>query len=135
MPDLIDYILTERPELADHPRFAELANALEVDVLGYADDCLAQFRAQDRLADAMADPDWKSWTVIPFDRQPESSDRVWVEGFGLGTVVNICEQYGQAKATIAPTAGQFGRVNVELAALQRWVPLPLDGATLGLRNR
>jgi hypothetical protein len=134
MTDLVDYVLNAMPELALHPRWGELDNALSVEVLGYADECVQYFRDHDRLADAMADPRWESYTGIEINRHALRA--------GMRIIVD-----GQTRVIHHVKADYYNRIDVWLmneatnwlatvghnVPIWRWVPLPIDGATLGER--
>jgi len=131
MPDLVDYVLNERPELADHPRFQELFEALEVDVLDYADYRLREFRESDRLADAMADERWQTWMSLPVTLEElRPGMRVVVGAYHrIGTVLKVETDSLDRVAVHVDLHDWY----VRPGNLQRWVPLPLDAATLGER--
>lgn len=98
-----------------------------------------KFREADRLADVMADEGWIPWIAIPTDR----------EALRVGERVLVRHSEGDSLATVAEAdeADRYwGRFNVHLdrdrpnvmttvpsaATILRWVPVPVDGATLGL---
>ena len=142
MPDLVDYILNASPELVHHPHWADLEAELRIDVLGYADDCLRSFRERDRLADAMADERWSSWTGILVAREElRPGQRVIVmEGYIPRQAIVTPTQVGTHQSAYDPlvifvTVPEFPYRPVRRvpskAEILRWVPIPIDGATLG----